>query len=88
MVRVIADAAKLEDKDEAFFGHDNFDIICVLSDDLAALKKLDEIARKNGVLFISGYIYGFHGYMFVDFNDYNYLVYAFSIARVVSLHLH
>ena len=73
MVKVGADNGKLEEKDEQYFCNKNFDLVCVLANDLAQLQRIDNMCRANNVLFISGYVYGLYGYMFVDFNDFQFI---------------
>ena len=74
MVKIAADSSRIEDKDDQFFSDNNFDIICALINDINYLTKLNEIARKNNVMFLSGFVFGLYGKMFVDFNDYKYIM--------------
>ncbi len=76
MVKIVADTSRIEDKDEEFFSDKNFDIICALVNDINYLTKLNEFARKNNVMFLSGFVFGIYGQMFVDFNDYKYIMFV------------
>lgn len=76
MVEIIDEKESLAEKGEDFFSKENFNTICVLSNELGELIRLNDIARKNNINFLSGYVYGLHGYMFVDFNEYQYIVEA------------
>jgi ubiquitin-like 1-activating enzyme E1 A len=81
MVKIQADKARLADKDQEFFSAKNFDIICALINDCADLERIDLFCRETNVMFLSGYVCGLYGYMFVDFNEFNYIVEA---ARVTD----
>lgn len=73
MVKVGADSGNLNEKDQEYFSNKNFDLVCVLANDLAQLERINNMCRANNVLFISGYVYGLYGYMFVDFNDFQFI---------------
>ena len=77
MVKIVADTSKIEDKDQEFFSDKNFDIICALVNDINYLTKLNDICRKNNVMFLSGFVFGLYGQMFVDFNDYKYIMFVY-----------
>jgi hypothetical protein len=76
MVKIFADKSKLEDKDESFFSKANFDLVCALLDDRVQLERINNYCRINNVLFISGHVAGLYGYMFVDFNEYQFIAYV------------
>lgn len=76
LVKVHADTDRFESKDESFFDTKNFDLVCALIDNYTELQRINSICHKNNVLFINGYVFGLHGYMFVDFVDFNYLMLA------------
>jgi ubiquitin-like 1-activating enzyme E1 A len=73
MVKIVADTQKLEEKDEIYFSNMNFDLVCSLIDDSSELERINNICRKNNVLFLCGHVYGMFGYLFVDLNDYSYI---------------
>lgn len=72
-VKIVADSSQLSEKDASFFHKDNFDLVCAIIDDYEQLKRIDAICRDNGVLFLSGLVTGMYGYMFVDFNEFQYI---------------
>ena len=74
-MKIIADEENLENKDQEYFSNKNFDLVCALVDDFAQLERIDNLTRAGNVLFLAGYVYGLHGYMFVDFNEYQFIVY-------------
>ena len=74
MVKIHADKDKIDEKDQEYFSNKNFDLVCALTNDYAELEKIDSFCRDNNVLFISGYVYGLYGYMFVDFKDFQFIV--------------
>lgn len=79
MVKVVADKGKLEEKDAAYFSKENFDLVCALIDDKDQLKRINEFCRTNKVLFLSGVVTGMYGYMFVDFNEFQFISEAAKI---------
>jgi molybdopterin/thiamine biosynthesis adenylyltransferase len=72
MVKISADNEPVKNKDDAYFA--NFDIVCALTTDLAELEFINKHCRAKNVLFLSGFVYGYSGFTFVDFGDYKYLV--------------
>jgi hypothetical protein len=74
LVKVFADKERVEEKGEAFFSKDNFDLVCALTNDLGVLKRVNNYCRSNNVLFLSSYVYGLYGHMFVDFNEFQFIV--------------
>lgn len=74
MVKIFSDKELLSQKDSSFFSGKNFDLVCMLSDDFVEISRINNICRSNGVLFLSGFGFGLYGYMFVDFNSFQYIV--------------
>ena len=74
MVKIQADKSKLEDKDQEFYSDKNFDIVCTLTNNNEHLEKVNAFCRNGHVMFLSGFVYGLYGYMFVDFNEFQYIV--------------
>jgi hypothetical protein len=71
---VHADCESVEAKDSLFFSKANFDLVCLLmNDNYEQIVYINETCRKNNVGFICGYVFGIHGYMFVDLNSYKYI---------------
>ncbi len=73
MVKIVADNEATANKDESYFSNKNFDLVCALVDDRFELERINGICRQNNVLFLCGQVLGTFGYLFVDFNDYNYI---------------
>jgi molybdopterin/thiamine biosynthesis adenylyltransferase len=73
LVKIVSDSQPVEDKDEAFFNKQNFDLVCALTNDLTVLKRVNALCRQNNVLFLCSYVHGLYGYMFVDFNKYQFI---------------
>ena len=74
MVKIQADNGKVEDKDQEFFSDKNFDIVCALTNNNEHLKRVNSFCRNGNVMFLSGFVYGLFGYMFVDFSEFQYIV--------------
>jgi molybdopterin/thiamine biosynthesis adenylyltransferase len=74
MVKVYADKDSLQQKNAEYFSDKNFDVVCMLSDDLQEIQRVDSLCRSNNVLFLSGFVFGLYGFMFVDFNSYQFIV--------------
>jgi len=72
-VKVIADKSSLKDKEASFFSKDNFDLVCALIDSPDQVTTLDAYCRQGGVMFLNGVVKGMYGYMFVDFNEFQYI---------------
>jgi molybdopterin/thiamine biosynthesis adenylyltransferase len=73
LVKIVSEKGRIEDKDDSFFNRKNFDLVCALSNDLSQLERINALCRQNGILFLSSYVYGLYGYMFVDFNQYQFI---------------
>jgi hypothetical protein len=74
MVKIMADNQSLEEKNSNFFNKSNFDLVCALIEDHDQLKRINSLCRNNNVLFLCGVVTGMYGYMFVDFNEFQYIV--------------
>ena len=67
MVKINYEPEKKSYKDNSYFNENNFDVVCALFfENFNDLKELDEICRLNNILFLSGFVFGIHGYMFND----------------------
>lgn len=74
MVKIQCEAEKKTTKDSSYFNANNFDVVCALFyENLQDLKELDELCRANGILFVSGYVFGIHGFMFNDLGKFKYI---------------
>ena len=74
MVKIQADKSKLDEKDQEFFSEKNFDIVCALTNDIDELVKINSFCRNGQIMFLSGYVFGLYGYMFIDLNEFQYIV--------------
>ncbi len=74
MVKIQADKSKLDEKDQEFFSEKNFDIVCALTNDIDELVKINSFCRNGHIMFLSGYVFGLYGYMFIDLNEFQYIV--------------
>ncbi len=74
MVKIQADPGRLDEKDQEFFSEKNFDIVCALTNDICDLERVNAFCRNGNVMFLSGYVFGLYGYMFIDLNEFQYIV--------------
>ncbi len=76
-VEISVDMGSLDDEkhsQDAYFGSDNFHVVCALVDDRKTLARIDKACREGNSLFLCGHVYDMYGYMFVDFNRYQYIM--------------
>ncbi|KAL8220051.1 UNVERIFIED_CONTAM: SUMO-activating enzyme subunit 1 [Gekko kuhli] len=71
MVDVKADQEVVEQKPEEFFTH--FDVVCLTCCSQEVLMKVDQICHKNSIKFFAGDVFGYHGYMFADLGDHDFV---------------
>jgi ubiquitin-like 1-activating enzyme E1 A len=71
MVKVISFSQNITDKDESFYK--DYDLVCALTNDQKELEKVNEYCRSLNVLFLSGFVDGLFGHMFVDFKKYQFI---------------
>lgn len=83
LVKVIADPGRLEDKDESYYNSERFSLVCALTNDLHQLEHINRYCRKNNVMFLSSFVYGLYGYMFVDYNEYHFIAESAKVAEEV-----
>lgn len=72
-VKVVADKSRLADKEASFFSESNFDLVCALIDNPDQIQTIDAYCRQGKVMFLNGVVKGMYGYMFVDFNEFQYI---------------
>lgn len=70
MVQVSYDTENSEKKTEDFFTL--FDVVCASCCSEKELIRLDNICAKNSIMFFSGSVFGYYGYMFADLNQHEY----------------
>ncbi|XP_060114484.1 SUMO-activating enzyme subunit 1 [Heteronotia binoei] len=71
MVDVKADQEDVGQKPEAFFTR--FDVVCLTCCSQEVLMKVDQICHKNGIKFFAGDVFGYHGYMFADLGEHEFV---------------
>ncbi|XP_070620580.1 SUMO-activating enzyme subunit 1 isoform X2 [Erythrolamprus reginae] len=71
MVDVRADPEDIEQKPEEFFRH--FDVVCLTCCSPEVLLKVDQVCKKHGVKFFTGDVFGYHGYMFANLGEHEFV---------------
>uniref|UniRef100_A0A663FHH5 SUMO-activating enzyme subunit 1 n=1 Tax=Aquila chrysaetos chrysaetos TaxID=223781 RepID=A0A663FHH5_AQUCH len=80
MVDVKADPESVESKPEEFFTQ--FDAVCLTCCSRDVMVKIDQICHKNGVKFFTGDVFGYHGYMFADLGEHEFVEEKTKVAKV------
>ncbi|XP_070805526.1 SUMO-activating enzyme subunit 1 [Pituophis catenifer annectens] len=71
MVEVKADPENIEQKPEEFFT--GFDVVCLTCCTQEVLLKVDQICKKHGIKFFTGDVFGYHGYMFANLGEHEFV---------------
>ncbi|XP_048348841.1 SUMO-activating enzyme subunit 1 isoform X2 [Sphaerodactylus townsendi] len=71
MVDVKADQENVNQKPEEFFTH--FDVVCLTCCSQEVLMKIDQICHKNRIKFFAGDVFGYHGYMFANLGEHDFV---------------
>ncbi|XP_074075283.1 SUMO-activating enzyme subunit 1 [Macrotis lagotis] len=71
MVDVKVDTENIENKPETFFTQ--FDAVCLTSCSRDVLVKIDQICYKNSIKFFTGDVFGYHGYMFANLGEHEFV---------------
>ncbi|KAK9394188.1 SUMO-activating enzyme subunit 1 [Crotalus adamanteus] len=71
MVDVKADPENIEQKPEEFFTR--FDVVCLTCCTQEVLLKVDQICNKHGIKFFTGDVFGYHGYMFANLGEHEFV---------------
>ncbi|XP_026577252.1 SUMO-activating enzyme subunit 1 isoform X2 [Pseudonaja textilis] len=71
MVDVKADPENIEQKPEEFFTR--FDVVCLTCCTQEVLLKVDQICKKHGIKFFTGDVFGYHGYMFANLGEHEFV---------------
>ncbi|XP_007433858.1 SUMO-activating enzyme subunit 1 [Python bivittatus] len=71
MVDVKADPGDVEQKPEEFFTR--FDVVCLTCCTQEVLLKVDQICNKYGIKFFTGDVFGYHGYMFANLGEHEFV---------------
>ncbi|KAI6062096.1 SUMO-activating enzyme subunit 1 [Aix galericulata] len=79
MVAVKADPESVESKPEEFFTH--FDAVCLTCCSRDVMVRVDQICHKHGVKFFTGDVFGYHGYMFADLGEHEFVEEKTKVAK-------
>ncbi|XP_053577797.1 SUMO-activating enzyme subunit 1 [Bombina bombina] len=79
MVDVKVDTENIEEKPEDYFTQ--FDAVCLTCCPRDVLVKVDQICHKQGIKFFTGDIFGYHGYMFADLGEHEFVEEKTKIAK-------
>lgn len=71
MVEVTVTKDNIEEKDEDFFK--DFDAVCLTCCSRDLLVKVNQICHKRGIKFFMGDVFGYHGYMFADLGEHEFV---------------
>ncbi|NXW96585.1 SAE1 enzyme, partial [Larus smithsonianus] len=71
MVDVKADPENVENKSEEFFTQ--FDAVCLTCCSRDVMVKINQICHKNSIKFFTGDVFGYHGYMFADLGEHEFV---------------
>ncbi|XP_069738365.1 SUMO-activating enzyme subunit 1 isoform X1 [Phaenicophaeus curvirostris] len=71
MVDVKADPESVESKSEEFFTQ--FDAVCLTCCSRDVMVQIDQICHRNGIKFFTGDVFGYHGYMFADLREHEFV---------------
>ncbi|XP_068854429.1 LOW QUALITY PROTEIN: SUMO-activating enzyme subunit 1-like [Aphelocoma coerulescens] len=71
MVDVKADPESVESKSQEFFTQ--FDAVCLTCCSRESMVRINQICHKNGIKFFTGDVFGYHGYMFADLGDHEFV---------------
>ncbi|XP_010002782.1 PREDICTED: SUMO-activating enzyme subunit 1, partial [Chaetura pelagica] len=82
MVDVKADPENLESKSEEFFTQ--FDAVCLTCCSRDLMVKIDQICHQNRIKFFAGDVFGFHGFMFADLGDHEFVEEKTKVTKVSS----
>ncbi|KAM4641558.1 SUMO-activating enzyme subunit 1 [Discoglossus pictus] len=71
MVEVKVDTENIDQKPEDFYTQ--FDAVCLTCCPRDLLVKVDQICHKHGIKFFTGDVFGYHGYMFANLGDHEFV---------------
>ncbi|XP_030045018.1 SUMO-activating enzyme subunit 1-like, partial [Microcaecilia unicolor] len=80
MVEVKVDIQDIADKDDTFFTQ--FDAVCLTCCPQDILMKVDHICHKHAIKFFSGDVFGYHGYMFANLGDHEFVEEKMKVNKV------
>ncbi|XP_005991664.1 SUMO-activating enzyme subunit 1 isoform X2 [Latimeria chalumnae] len=71
MVEVKVDVESIADKPEDFFTQ--FDAVCLTCCSREIMERVDQLCRERNIKFFSGDVFGYHGYMFADLGQHEFV---------------
>ncbi|XP_068034303.1 SUMO-activating enzyme subunit 1 [Anomalospiza imberbis] len=80
MVEVKADPESVESKPHEFFTQ--FDAVCLTCCSRESMVRINQICHKNGIKFFAGDVFGYHGYMFADLGEHEFVEEKPKVAKV------
>ncbi|XP_031746332.1 SUMO-activating enzyme subunit 1 isoform X1 [Xenopus tropicalis] len=80
MVSVEADTENINQKSDDFFTQ--FDVVCLTSCSRDLLVRVDHICHKHNIKFFTGDVFGYHGYMFADLGEHEFVEEKAKVAKV------
>ncbi|XP_025945606.1 SUMO-activating enzyme subunit 1 isoform X1 [Apteryx rowi] len=80
MVDVKADPESVENKPEEFFTQ--FDAVCLTCCSRDVMVKIDQICHKNSIKFFTGDVFGYHGYMFANLGEHEFVEEKTKVTKV------
>nr|XP_009668599.1 PREDICTED: SUMO-activating enzyme subunit 1 [Struthio camelus australis] len=80
MVDVKADPENVENKPEEFFTQ--FDAVCLTCCSRDVMVKIDQICHKNSIKFFTGDVFGYHGYMFTNLGEHEFVEEKTKVTKV------
>uniref|UniRef100_A0A6J0T687 SUMO-activating enzyme subunit 1 n=1 Tax=Pogona vitticeps TaxID=103695 RepID=A0A6J0T687_9SAUR len=79
MVDVKADSENIAQKPEEFFTC--FDVVCLTCCSQESLLKVEQICQKNNIKFFTGDVFGYHGYMFANLGEHEFVEEKTKVAK-------
>ncbi|XP_078517140.1 SUMO-activating enzyme subunit 1 [Lissotriton helveticus] len=79
MVDVKVDTDTIESKEEEFFTQ--FDAVCLTCCPRDVMVKIDQICHKNNIKFFAGDVFGYHGFMFADLGEHEFVEEKTKVAK-------
>ncbi|KAJ7303865.1 hypothetical protein JRQ81_011373 [Phrynocephalus forsythii] len=79
MVDVKVDSENIAQKPDEFFTH--FDVVCLTCCSQEMLLKVEQICHKNQVKFFAGDVFGYHGYMFANLGEHEFVEEKTKVAK-------
>ncbi|KAJ1107285.1 hypothetical protein NDU88_004677 [Pleurodeles waltl] len=79
MVDVKVDTDNIESKEEGFFTQ--FDAVCLTCCSRDVMVKINQICHKHNIKFFAGDVFGYHGFMFADLVEHEFVEEKTKVAK-------